>query len=277
MSTTRFTRRCAYALAVTTLALTLAGAAGAAVVYPSFAPTLLTGPPPWTTTYSIELDTGPGAEQLVFSGPGSIRLDGPGTVSQALGQLGSAIRACSGGRGTTVASTFDTTYYQLDLPPWSHNVLVAEVVQAKPLPLGADLGYQFFLGPSATQMQRIDVGEPQVKGPRAVPLSLSSTLTSATPGPAQVASGTAIPLRGRATPLLAGQTVELRYTTVWPARWQRVARVRVRRDGSYAAQWRPPAAGLYTFSVRYRSRDSRFLSGSGPSGCPPTVQVTRRR
>jgi hypothetical protein len=126
-------------------------------------------------------------------------------------------------------------------------------------------------------MSPIDVGEPQMVAARSVPLTLSTALTSASFAPAHVARGKAIPLRGSVTPLLAGHLLELRYTTVWPASWQRVARVRVGSDGTYAARWVPPAPGLYTFSVSFHSHDPRFLSGSGPVGCMPTVQVMRPR
>jgi hypothetical protein len=165
-------------------------------------------------------------------------------------------------------------------------VIVAEVVRSQPLAVDEDLGYEFFIGASSAGwtpsdapavMSRIDVGEPQMVAARTVPVSLATTLTSASYAPARVARGAAVPLRGHVTPLLAGQLLELRYTTVWPANWQRVARVRVGSDGSYSARWVPPAPGLYTFSVMYRSHDPRFLSGTGPAGCMPTVQVTPLR
>jgi hypothetical protein len=125
MSTARFTRRAASALGVLALGLALAGHARAAQIYPSFAPAVLGGSPPWTTTYSIELDTGADPEHFDFDGPGRITLQGPGALSQSYGQIGSATRTCAAGRGETVPGTYAFGYYHLDLPAWSHNVIVA--------------------------------------------------------------------------------------------------------------------------------------------------------
>jgi hypothetical protein len=168
---------------------------------------------------------------------------------------------------------------RVELPANSTSVLVFHQVISHALWLGADpLDYQFDVAEEAPDGSEHDVtihaGGPQYAAARAFGLSLEARFThnEGAPLKPQIPAGEVIPLVGETTPLLAGRTIDLRYTTAWPAVWHPLARVHVRPGGSFGwYRWQPTSPGIYTVKPFYRSHDGRFISES-PS-CGPTFQV----
>jgi hypothetical protein len=259
------------------VALSATGSASAAQIYPSFSPAVLRGTPPWTTTYLFEIHTGRQPEHLNFAGWGSFSLDGPGQLTPVTDALFSAAWSCAFGRGSGVSGVSTATYYHLDLPPETSTVLVAHITRRYPFGVGETIGYGFeMVSTSAAwtprdgrgEMTPIDVGAPVIATGREPWLYAERAHAKAVP-----ATGGPVPLIGRASPAMAGQLVEIRYTTRWPPVWMPLARVRVQLGGVFGySKWVPTQPGLYSITASFISHDARFVSTESGS-CPDSFKV----
>jgi hypothetical protein len=249
--------------------------AAAVDVFPSFSPAVLKGSPPWTITYRVELDTGPAAERVDFWDlPSDVTLEGPGTIVDSRpGGVGGSRRDWSG-RCLLRADSFWRDP-RIDLPPNSTSVLVFHEVISRPLGLGApdpDYHVSFFSEAPDGQFyddRTVDVGGPRYAAARSFDLSLNGTFSFSNQavGKRVALVGQVAPVVGKTTPLLAGQSIALRFTTAWPPVWHPLARVHVRAGGSFGwYRWRPARPGVYTVKPFYTSHDPRFVSESPTCG-----------
>ena len=243
--------------------LAMAGPASAVVVHPSVAPSVLRGSGPWDVTYKVELDAGSAPEQVTLSAVNAFGalpdpvVDGPATQTKGPQLLGIADRFCSSGGSLAFQSA--QAEWTVALPANSVSVLSFTVQVDRRFGIGdttfQDVSFTLDGAPVA-------IAGPAIVAPRDPGISLS----------ASGKQGDRVAIRGRTTPLLSGQRIDLRAGALRPT--TTIARVRVRADGSFAyGSWRP-AAGRWTIGAYYDSHDPRFVDRA-VAGCLPVVYVGR--
>jgi hypothetical protein len=240
-------------------------AASAVVVHASSSPAVIEGLPPWTATYSLELDAGPVDENVIVA------------ASETLVSVTGAAKVVSD--GIAFADYFPAPGCSLDLP-WQSRTLLHNVRLELPagtasvvtmsstrseFPAMSDnLSYAFRVStirPEETTSDPITISlpGPKITLPRRPPLKVRSPDV---PRYGALVEHGPVRIRGTTDRLLAGQRVELLYTAniSWIGRPKLIARVRVRSDGSFRYRWTPPRSGRYSVGARYRSQDRRFAS-----------------
>jgi hypothetical protein len=240
-------------------------AASAVAVHASWAPAVIHGPPPWTATYSLELDAGPVDEDVSVTTSGALVgvTGGANLVSDAAVYSDYiAAEGCSPVLPWQSVELFHSI--RLELPAGTASVVTMSIARSGFPATTDNLSYEFgvdTIGPDETTSDpiRVSLPGPKIALPRRPPLKLRSPDV---PRYGALVEHGPVRIRGTTDPRLAGQRVELLYTAniSWIGRPQPIAQVRVRKDGSFGHRWTPPGSGRYSVGARYRSQDSRFAS-----------------
>jgi hypothetical protein len=254
------------ALAATVVTCLVSPAAASAVaVHASSSPAVIDGLPPWTATYSLELDSGPVDENVIVA------------ASETLVSVSGAAKLVSDGLvfadyfpppGCSLALPWQSATLlhniRLELPGGTASVVTMSSTRSAFPARTDDLSYQFRVStirPDETTSDPITVSlpGPKIMLPRRPGLKLRSPDV---PRYGALVEHGSVRIRGTTDHLLAGQRVDLLYTANinWIGRPKLIARVRVRSDGSFRYRWTPPRSGRYSVEARYRSQDRRFAS-----------------
>jgi hypothetical protein len=167
------------------------------------------------------------------------------------------------------SSTTVTAVHTLAVPPGpAEDLSLAFDVRGDPVGPGED-------APAET---RIALAGPELKVRRGVdirflvPRPRSGRPSDGTTAPPTFARGRRVPIRGTTSPALAGQRLRLVFARLRSSRSALIARVRVRRDGSFRYRhWVPPARGEYVVNAVYRAQAAGLATSR--TRCGPTVRV----
>lgn len=164
--------------------------------------------------------------------------------------------------------------YDITLPP---NAEGAMVVRARTGPFAPwrslDYLIRFEIAPVAsTPLFRTETVDeqtvtapraPRLEGPTGVEIVLRSNPPTRVGAVARVNAGAPIAIRGRTSPRIPGQYVQLRYyrpDDPRGAKLRRLARVRVGEAGRFRYRWRPRTPGRYELWALYRSQRRDLVS-----------------
>src|SRR4051812_20943537 len=216
--------RCALFLVLA--ALIAAPVAAAAEVHPSVYPSELRGEGPWDVTYVVEFDSGPADEQVVLSVsngwgvPPEAVLAGPGKLTRGPSFVAIADRFCAGGNGA-FSFLSGQTEWLVDLPASTVNTITFALRVSHRFDVADtrldDLGFGTAVPPAGyeinaqPQTARLDFAPLALPGPALLaPRDAGITLGAAGKGFATIKRGKRISIRGNASPLIAGQRIDLR-------------------------------------------------------------------
>jgi hypothetical protein len=250
--------------------------AHAAEFYGSVSPPILTGIPPWTVTYQLEIDSGATAERLeVGSDSWAVQYSGAATVT--LGQQIDLLPATRIGCPTPQAP-FPVTEFSndlLELPANSQEIVELPLVVSGYPRLTHPLAETFTVTSVAPDGTRTPLAPVTVHGPG---LAVPATLDMGLALPKQLRTRSdpygrhSYRLSGWAERAAAGQFAEFRYWSPTQENTsKRIAKVRIGPDGRFSYLWRPAWGGRYAIGVRYRTQDRRFVTSTGECDVPLTV------
>jgi hypothetical protein len=251
------------------IALAFPPGASAVSLYASSAPAVIRGAPPWTATYSLELDAGLVDETVIVGAAGTlVSVTGPAKVVSDGIVIADYFPApgCSPVLPWTTATVLHGL--RLELPAGTASVVTMSNTRSAFPAMTDNLSYEFRVStiqPDETTADAIKVSlpGPSIMLPRRPRLTLRSPDV---PRYGALVEHPPVRIRGATDRRLAGQNVELLYTSLetpddhWFAKPHLIARVRVRSDGSFRYRWTPPESGRYSVGARYRSQDRRFVS-----------------
>ena len=269
-------------------------------------PAVVSGPPPWTGSYRLDVATGDlGGTFSVFAADGfagasslelGFRVTGAASiVAEGAGSArGPLVRDpfSPGGWGPCIEHGPDSGGYAtavVALPPNSTGSVEARQTLAVPPWPGDDLGLRLVLDqvdPTAgfetiPERRVIKLDGPRLSVARGVRIAFSSPLARyradirRASRTTTVKPGARVLIRGRVDRPLRGQTIELVESRGLAARPRSIARVRIRRGGRFSfGDWRPSGRGAHFLGAVYRPRSPAFAGMR--TKCGPVVIVRRR-